>query len=243
MQNLLDLLKLANYDILWRENDAGCKSVCDRVPTEKITVNLPSRFCDGHNCIDEALLENLDEHLATLTRNTVIVLHAIGSHGPAYYERYPEAFRQFTPDCRIADLTRCSQAEIINSYDNTILYTDFFLAEAVRMLKRFPNLKSSLLYVSDHGESLGENGRYLHGMPYAIAPDNQKKVPMIFWLSEKQAKDDRLDANCVRQHAAENAYSHDNLFHSLLGLLRVDAKPYDDRLDIFGSCRKPDTTL
>ncbi|GHT95406.1 phosphoethanolamine transferase [Betaproteobacteria bacterium] len=238
VQNLLDLLQLANYDIFWRDNDSGCKDVCERVPTEKITKNFPSRFCDSHNCFDEVLLENLDQRLATLTRNTVIVLHAIGNHGPAYYERYPEAFRQFTPDCRTGDLTRCSQAEIINSYDNAILYTDFFLAEAIRMLKRFPNLKSSLLYVSDHGESLGENGRYLHGMPYAIAPDNQKKVPMIFWLSDKLAQNDQLDAACLGQQATENAYSHDNLFHSLLGLMRVDTKLYDARLDIFGSCRK-----
>jgi lipid A ethanolaminephosphotransferase len=243
VQNLLDILKLANYDVLWLENDAGCKGVCARVPTEKIATNSPSRFCDGNNCFDEVLLENLDERLAALTQNTVIVLHAIGSHGPAYYERYPEAFRQFTPDCRTTDLQRCSQQEIINAYDNTILYTDFFLAEAIRTLKRFPKLNSSLLYVSDHGESLGENNLYLHGVPYAIAPDNQKKVPLIFWLSDRMAKDERLDSGCLRKQAAENAYSHDNLFHSLLGLMRVDTKLYDATLDIFRSCRKPDSRI
>lgn len=243
VQNLLDILQMARYDILWRDNDAGCKGVCERVPTEKIVTNSPSAFCDGSNCFDEVLLENLDARLANLAQNTIIVLHAIGSHGPAYYQRYPEEFRRFTPDCRTADLQRCEREEIVNAYDNTILYTDHFLAEAIRALKRFPQLESSLLYVSDHGESLGENNLYLHGMPYAIAPDNQKKVPLIFWMSDKLAQNESLDSNCLRQNAADNAYSHDNLFHSLLGLMRVDTKLYDATLDIFASCRNAGASI
>ena len=236
-QNLLDILKMAGYDMMWHENDDGCKGVCDRVKTIHYDATQHPRFCDGKSCFDEVMLDNLDDYLATVTKDTFIVLHTIGSHGPTYFQRYPESFKKFTPTCDTADLKNCTQEEIRNTYDNTILYTDFVIAETIRILKKYPYFESGVLYVSDHGESLGENNLYLHGMPYAIAPEEQKKVPMILWVSDQMLQYDHLDYVCLQKEAAKNTYSHDNLFHSILGLLEVHTHLYDSRLDLFAPCR------
>ncbi len=235
-QNLLDILKMAGYDVSWRENDDGCKGVCDRMATTMYDPEKNRKFCDGKSCFDEIMLSNLEEYLLTVTQDTFIVLHTIGSHGPTYYQRYPDSFRKFTPTCDTADLKSCTQEEIRNTYDNTILYTDHVVAETVRILKKFPYFESGLLYVSDHGESLGENNLYLHGVPYAIAPEEQKKVPMIVWMSDNMVKYDHLDYACL-QKESKKTYSHDNLFHTMLGLMEVDTHLYDPKLDIFDKCR------
>ncbi|WAW10090.1 phosphoethanolamine--lipid A transferase [Oxalobacter vibrioformis] len=237
-QNLLDLLASAGYDILWRENDDGCKGVCARVKTDYFDPNRYKQFCDGKSCFDEVMLDDLDDYLRTVTKDTFIVLHTIGSHGPTYYQRYPAAFRKFTPTCDSADLQSCTQEEIRNTYDNTVLYTDHVIAESIRILKQFPYFESGLMYVSDHGESLGENNIYLHGMPYAIAPQEQKKVPMVLWMSDNMVKYDHLDYVCLQKEAAKNTYSHDNIFHSMLGLMEVNSKLYAPKMDLFDKCRK-----
>ena len=236
-QNLLDILSLSGYNVLWRENDDGCKGVCARVKTDYFDAKKFTRFCDGKSCFDEVMLDNLEDYLKTVTKDTFIVLHTIGSHGPTYYQRYPDSFKQFTPTCDTADLKNCTQEQIRNTYDNTILYTDHVIAESIQILKKFPYFESGLMYVSDHGESLGENGIYLHGMPYSIAPENQKKVPMLLWMSDNMIKYDNLDYDCLKKETAKNTYSHNNLFHSILGLMEINSKLYDPKLDIFGACR------
>jgi lipid A ethanolaminephosphotransferase len=163
----------------------------------------------------------------------------MGSHGPSYHKRYPERFKKFTPECASADLEKCSREEIVNTYDNTILYTDYIISEAIAVLKKFPSFESGLLYVSDHGESLGENGIYLHGLPYAIAPEEQVRVPMVLWLSANMIKYDYLNYKCLKENTTKLTYSHDNLFHSLLSLLEVKSDIYSQDLDIFASCRLP----
>jgi lipid A ethanolaminephosphotransferase len=237
-QNLLDILALAGYDILWRENDDGCKGVCDRVKTDYFDARKLTGFCDGKSCFDEVMLDDLDDYLRTVTKDTFIVLHTIGSHGPTYYQRYPDSFRQFTPACDTSDLKNCTQEQIQNTYDNTILYTDHVVTKTIRILKGFPYFESGLMYVSDHGESLGENNIYLHGMPYSIAPENQKKVPMMLWMSDNMLKYDHLDYACLQKETTKNVYSHDNLFHSMLGLMEVNSRLYNPTLDIFDKCRK-----
>ena len=237
-QNLLDILASAGYEILWRENDDGCKGVCARVKTDYFDASKLVGFCDGKSCFDEVMLDDLDDYLRTVTKDTFIVLHTIGSHGPTYYQRYPSTFKKFMPTCDTSDLKSCTQEQIQNTYDNTILYTDHVVAETIRILKQFPYFESGLMYVSDHGESLGENNIYLHGMPYSIAPENQKRVPMILWMSDNMVKYDHLDYVCLQKEAAKNTYSHDNLFHSMLGLMEVNSKLYDPKLDIFDKCRK-----
>ena len=236
-ENLIDLLKQTGFDVLWLENDDGCKGVCNRIQTINLYKSNDPRYCDGQSCFDEILLDNLEEYIANVKKDTFIVLHTIGSHGPTYYKRYPETFRKFTPTCDTADIQNCSREEIINTYDNTILYTDFVVSRAIGILKKFPHLESGLLYISDHGESLGENNIYLHGLPYSIAPEEQKKVPMILWMSDTMQKIDHLDYACIARQAKDKTWSHDNLFHTLLALMGISSHTYDKTLDIFDACR------
>ena len=236
-ENLMDLLQSSGYEVWWRDNDDGCKGVCDRVPTENIDPKGQPKFCNGTSCLDAVLLEGLEDYLKNIKKDTVIVLHTRGSHGPSYFERYPEEFKMFTPTCDTADLQNCSQEAIINTYDNTLLYTDYIVASAINILKKFDQIESGLLYVSDHGQSLGENNIYLHGLPYAIAPDTQTKVPMLLWLSANMRQYDHLDYPCLQDEASNKGLSHDNLFHSLLGLLEIDSKLYQKELDFFAPCR------
>lgn len=237
-ENLLDLVHKTGYDVLWLENDDGCKGVCKRVPTENLYKSKNALYCDGESCFDEILTDGSEERLRKLKNNTVIVMHTIGSHGPAYFKRYPDTYKKFLPSCDTADLQNCSRDEIVNAYDNTIVYTDHVVASAIKTLKKFPQLESGLMYVSDHGESLGENGIYLHGMPYGIAPDGQKQVPMVLWMSERMKKQDHLNFSCIARKAEEQTFTHDYIFHTLLALLEVSSKTYDKSLDIFDSCRE-----
>lgn len=236
-ENLLDLLQQTGYEILWKENDNGCKGVCQRVPNVEMDLK-DQRFCDGTYCRDEILLDGLEEYLANIKgENAFIVLHTIGSHGPTYYRRYPPEFKKFTPTCDTEEIQTCTQEQIINTYDNTILYTDHIVSSVIDILKKFPHYESGLLYVSDHGESLGENGVYLHGLPYSIAPKEQTSVPMVLWMSEVMKKSDHIDYDCLKKKAAEGNFSHDNLSHSLLSLMEVDSKWYDKKMDFFEGCR------
>ncbi|MDR0770473.1 MAG: phosphoethanolamine--lipid A transferase [Burkholderiales bacterium] len=236
-ENLLDLAQTAGYKILWLENDDGCKEVCRRVETQyMVKINNP-KYCNGKYCLDEALLDGLPEIIAGLKEDTVIVLHTMGSHGPTYYERYPDSFRKFTPTCDTANIQNCTQEQVINTYDNTILYTDYIISSVIDMLKRHPEYESGLIYVSDHGESLGENNIYLHGFPYKLAPKEQTHVPMILWMSETMKRWDYVDYDCLREEASQNSYSHDNLFHSIIGLLEIKTHPYNKEYDILKDCR------
>jgi lipid A ethanolaminephosphotransferase len=167
------------------------------------------------------------------------VLHQKGSHGPSYYLRYPKQFEGFRPVCRTNQLENCTPEQIVNAYDNSIVYTDHMLARTITLLKaQSARFDTALLYVSDHGESLGEDGGvYLHGLPWAIAPAEQKQVPMLLWLSDGFRSRFGIDRNCLeaRRH---DAWSHDNLFHSVLGLLDVATTAYRPDLDILHGCTR-----
>jgi lipid A ethanolaminephosphotransferase len=195
------------------------------------------KYCDGESCYDEALLDGLEDYLKNIKQNTLVVLHTIGSHGPTYYKRYPERFKVFRPTCDTAEIQDCTRDEIINTYDNTIVYTDYVVSRTLGILKKFPGYESGLIYVSDHGESLGEKNIYLHGIPYAIAPKEQTNIPMILWMSENMKRYDHIDYECVKNEAGTKTYSHDNLFHSILGILEINTKVYEPEYDIFRACR------
>ena len=181
------------------------------------------------------MLNGLHDAIDDNPGDVVVVLHQLGNHGPAYFKRYGEEFRTFTPDCRNADLGKCSRQEIVNAYDNAIVATDDFLAKTIDMLAADDTHDTAMIYVSDHGESLGEGNLYLHGLPYAIAPATQIKVPMVVWLSEGLQRDRGIDQACVEREAGK-PISHDNLFHSVLGLMQVATKDRKDELNIFGRC-------
>lgn len=236
-EGLLDVLQRAGVDVLWRDNNSGCKGACDRVPTEDVSLLHIDALCGDGECHDEALLNNLQSYLDGLTRDTVVVLHMKGSHGPAYFRRYPAAFEQFTPVCKEVQLDRCNTQSIVNAYDNTLLYTDHVLAAVIDLLRQNAGrLDTAMLYMSDHGESLGEHRLYLHGLPYAMAPSEQTHIPMVLWFSEGMQRSSGISADCLRQNAAQPV-SHDNLFHSVLGLMGVSTSAYQPQLDIFRQCQ------
>ncbi len=237
-ENLLDVLAHAGISVLWKDNNSGCKSVCLRMATENTeTLKVPD-LCTSSECFDEVMLQGLQRYFDQLKNDAVIVLHQKGSHGPAYYKRYPERFRQFKPECTNDQVQDCSQDEIVNAYDNTILYTDHFLAEVIQLLKaNAGKYNTAMWYMSDHGESLGENGIYLHGLPYSFAPEEQKHIPFILWLSDGFSKGFHVDRECLKRQS-NAAYSHDNLFHSVLGMLAIKTTAYEADYDIFSNCRQ-----
>ncbi len=236
-ENLLDVLKHAGISVYWRDNNSGCKGVCNRTPTEAMENLKIPEVCNSEECFDEVLLHGLQAMVDKLPNDSVIVMHQKGSHGPAYYKRYPPKFKVFTPECATNQVQDCPQDKIIHAYDNTLLYTDHFLTEVIHFLqKNSGNFHTAMLYMSDHGESLGENGIYLHGLPYMLAPDEQKHIPFILWLSPGFADSFHIDKTCLKQNSSTE-YSHDYLFHSVLGMMSVSTGVYNKAYDIFAGCR------
>lgn len=236
-ESLLDVIEHAGLGVLWLDNNSGCKGTCAGVTVRPLASDDHAEFCDADGCYDEALLRELGQVLSGPRQTRVVVLHQQGSHGPAYFRRYPASFQKFSPDCREKTLLGCSNTEIRNAYDNTIVYTDYVLARLIDQLQAVSNeYDAAMLYVSDHGESLGENGLYLHGLPYVIAPDTQTHVPMVFWMSDSFGARSHIDSECL-ELATSTTYSHDNLFASVLGLLDIETSAYERRQDIFASCR------
>ena len=187
------------------------------------------------------MLEGLDQRIAALppervARGVVLVMHPMGSHGPAYYLRSPPAFKKFLPECTSVNLQDCSRAELLNAYDNSIAYTDHFLGSTIDWLKQQKGFDTAMLFVGDHGESLGENNLYLHGMPFSIAPEVQKHVPWISWLSPGLEQRTGITIQCLRGRR-DVPLSHDNYFHSVLGLMQVSTAVYDRRLDAYCALR------
>ncbi|HDT6544012.1 TPA: phosphoethanolamine transferase EptA [Kluyvera ascorbata] len=237
-EGLLDVIQRAGIQVLWNDNDGGCKGACDRVPHQDMTaMKLPGQCIDGE-CYDDVLFHDLEKTIDSMQGDGVIVLHTIGSHGPTYYNRYPPQFRRFTPTCDTSEIQSCSQEQLKNTYDNTILYIDYIVDKAIKLLQsKQDKFTTSLVYLSDHGESLGENGVYLHGLPYSIAPETQKHVPMLLWLSDDYQKRYGVNYDCLQKQAKENDYSQDNLFSTVLGMTGVETKEYHAADDILATCK------
>ena len=235
--NLLDIVARSGYEVYWIDNGNGCKGICSRVNHRDVHAANVNLICPEGECFDEILVVELENILSSVTSDTFIVLHQLGSHGPAYFRRYPETSRLFQPDCRSPNFGDCSDQEISNSYDNTIAYTDHVIATAIDTLSTHSDdINGSLIYVSDHGESLGEHGLYLHGMPYNFAPEEQTRVPIIAWLSTDVMRHQLIESNCDL-HEDLSPMSHDNIFHTELGLMGIKTAVYLPELDIFSSCR------
>lgn len=238
--NVLDALMQAGLDVEWRENNAGCKGVCERVPTISYAQTSDPHLCRNGYCYDGIMLRDLDARLQHITRDTIIVFHQIGSHGPAYSERYPPEIEKFRPACHDHELQHCTSQEVINAYDNTIVYTDSLLSKQILLLEQFSDrLDGALIYASDHGESLGEEGVYLHGMPYTFAPRVQKEVPLFMWFSLGYLQRMHLDLDCMRARSSAPA-SHDHLYHTILGATQVRNDAYRPELDLVSRCRRPE---
>ena len=239
-ENLLDVLKHADFDVRWLDNNSGCKGVCDRVAYEDLSKPAPSDpLCTSEECYDEKLLRNLPAMIKGASKDLVIVLHQKGSHGPSYAKRYPKQFAKFGPVCETSELSNCSTESITAAYDNTILYTDFIISRAIAILETSgaeEEVDTALLYVSDHGESLGEKNMYLHGAPFIISPPEQRRVPFMLWLSDSFRARFHIDARCLAARETQE-FSHDNLFHSALGMLAINTAVYNPKLDIFHACK------
>ena len=236
-EGLLDVVSHAGIAVLWRDNNSNCKGACDRVAFENVQhLNVPE-LCNDRECFDEILLHQLSEKISTMKGSKLIVLHQKGSHGPDYFNRYPSGNEYFSPSCKDNQLQNCTREDLINAFDNTIRYTDYFLDSTIKWLSnQNAGYNTSLLYLSDHGESLGENHLYLHGMPYAFAPKEQTQVPFFLWLSRDFETANTIDTTCLKK--INNAsYSQDNLFHTVLGMLNVSTGVYNSELDIIKPCR------
>lgn len=245
-ENLLDVVQASGMNVLWLDNQSGCKGVCDRVPHgEPASTLTPSQravLCPSGECLDDAMLVDLSQRLDAIpaekrSKGVLLVMHQIGSHGPSYWKRSAAANKRFKPECKTEVLADCSHAELMNAFDNSIAETDAFLGHTIDWLKtQSPQYDTGMLYVSDHGESLGEYGLFLHGVPYSVAPDVQKHVPMVSWLGADLMAREKLSDACVRAGSG-SALTHDNLYHSVLGLLDVTSPSYKPELDALAACR------
>ncbi|EIC12983.1 phosphoethanolamine--lipid A transferase [Kingella kingae] len=241
--NILDMMQRAGIKIVWLNNNSSCKGVCKNTPYIDVTKMNPPEFCHNGECLDNVMLPELDKVLNQIDQSkqdTLIVLHTIGSHGPTYYERYTPEYRQFTPTCDTNEINRCSNQELVNTYDNTILYVDQFINTVIAHLEQHKDWESAVMFASDHGESLGEKGVYLHSTPYEIAPKEQTSIPMIMWFSPTWLQNEKINAGCLHQNAQTQTYSHDNVFSTLFSAMNLDktqSQTYRADLDILAACR------
>jgi lipid A ethanolaminephosphotransferase len=235
-ENLLDVLGHAGIVTEWWDDNTGSKGVANRTAYKSFSDANDPRYCLNKECLDDGMVVGLDGWLSKVDHDSVLVLHQMGSHGPAYYQRYPKEFARFQPECKTGDIGSCNASEIVNAYDNTILYTDHVIASIIDTLKGHENeIAPSLIYMSDHGESLGEFGLYLHGAPYMVAPSQQTHVPFILWEGLEMSS--IIDDDCLSRRAKEPA-SHDDLFHTALGMMAVTTSVYRPELDVLSACRR-----
>ena len=238
-EGLLDIAQRAGYQVTWIDNNSGCKGTCDRVNQFKIPEPLQQKWCKDKECFDDILIDSFKAYLATIpqddNRPRLIVLHQMGSHGPAYYKRVPAQFKVFKPTCDTNAIQGCSREALLNSYDNTLLYTDYVLDSLIETLKNTTKYQTALWYLSDHGESTGESGMYLHGAPYAIAPTQQTHIPMLMWFSTVWQHQAKQQIKCLAQQGRKEL-SQDNLFPTMLSLLDVKSKVIDPNNDMLAAC-------
>ena len=238
-EGLLDIAQRAGYQVTWIDNNSGCKGTCDRVNQFKIPEPLQQKWCKDKECFDDILIDSFKAYLATIpqddNRPRLIVLHQMGSHGPAYYKRVPAQFKVFKPTCDTNAIQGCSREALLNTYDNTLLYTDYVLDSLIETLKNTTKYQTALWYLSDHGESTGESGMYLHGAPYAIAPTQQTHIPMLMWFSTVWKNQAKQQVKCLAQQGRQEL-SQDNLFPTMLSLLDVKSKVIDPNNDMLAAC-------
>ncbi|VUD41714.1 putative phosphatidylethanolamine transferase Mcr-1 [Thalassocella blandensis] len=237
--NILDVLKTAKVKSIWIDNNSSCKGVCNGHESINLRDNIDSNseFFYHGLYLDEVLIDHMKNMISRANKSDdlLIILHPLGSHGPAYYRRHPEIFSKFKPECRSNSPYTCKKSDVVNSYDNSILYTDYFIFKVVETLKEIAKTEEAfMLYVSDHGESLGENGVYLHGLPSSIAPPEQKHIPLITWFSKNFsfAPERTVD---LRNPCLNNRFTHDYLSHTLLNLFDVKTHIYNPSLDLLRS--------
>lgn len=237
IENVLDVAARIGLDVHWIENDREFYGVADRIPVTNFADNGRSDACPSKRCPDEILLPDLMNRIATAKTDTLLVVHLVGSH-MVYSDRYPPSFETFAPVCHGTDLSSCPRQDLVNGYDNSIRYTDHVLARMIDALAARPDLATAMVYTSDHGESLGEHGLFAHSTPPLLAPAEQTRVPFLMWLSDPYTKLRGFAPDCIRARTATPA-SHDNIFHTLLGLAGIETTARDPALDLTDGCAAP----
>ena len=226
--NVLDVLSFAGVKTIWVNNNSSCKNVCKRIETLDI---IKSSGGEDKNTFDEKLLDITSQILKNNKDDILIVLHTMGSHGPRYYKRFPEKFAKFKPFCSNDTPQNCTKEELNNAYDNTIVYTDYFLSKLIDILKEKKEYNTFMFYASDHGESLGEKGMYLHGLPKQIAPKEQTDFAMVLWLSDQIIKNKNINLSLIK-NKSNKELNHDYLSHTLLNLFKVQTTVYKKNLSL-----------
>lgn len=235
-ENIFELIHRLGIDFMWIKNN-HCKHVCDQLPHMRVNSENSASYGHEGEFYDLALVNLLKQQLENTTKDKVIVLHQLGSHGPAYFKRIPEEFELYQPSCQSINFGDCSDDEIVNAYNNTIYYTKHVIGKTIEQLQKLSDTHQVVfIYMSDHGESTGEQGYYLHGMPYFMAPEVQTHIPALIWLSEGYVADKGIDMECLKSTATEHI-SHDNLSHTVLGVMGINSKVYEKNLDLIDSCR------
>lgn len=234
IENVLDVARRLGLDVHWIENNREHYGVADRIPVTNFADNGQSDACPSQRCPDEIVLPEVLNRIATAKTDTLLVVHLVGSH-MVYSDRYPPAFETFAPVCHGTDLSSCPRQDLVNGYDNSIRYSDHVLTRMIDALAARPDLATAMVYTSDHGESLGELGLYAHSTPPLLAPAEQTRVPLLMWLSSPFVALRGLSSECLHARSAEKT-SHDNIFHTLLGLAGIDTTARDPALDLTEGC-------
>ncbi|WP_188152184.1 phosphoethanolamine transferase [Teredinibacter waterburyi] len=235
-ENAAELMQRVGYEVHWQENDGGCKGVCSKLINDKPNKYDAAKFANGNEYFDEILIDNIGARIKSSVADKVLFLHMEGSHGPAYYKRVPENAKRLQPACESANFTDCTAEEIVNAYNNTILYTRYLVGRTIDELQAIEDeYDSFLMYVSDHGESTGENGMYLHGVPYFMAPEEQTHVPALIWASAGFQESRGLDVSCLQEKSSFR-FSHDYFSHSLLRIMQIDTTVHNPEMDFFNGC-------
>ena len=208
-------------DVIWRTSNWGEPPV--HIEKYHTVRDLKKMYPDADDRYDGILLTGLKEEIMSSEKDKILViLHTNTSHGPTYNKKYPAEFERFTPVCTTVEMSKANPQELMNAYDNSVLYTDYIIHSAIEILKEFTDRRTCMLYVSDHGESLGEGNLYMHGVPMSIAPKEQIEIPFIVWTSK--------DAVEVKELAEVGQY---HVFHSVMDFLGVESPIFDEDKNIF----------
>ena len=216
----------AGVDVEWRTSNWGEPPV--HIDKYYNLEDMKAKYPDAPDKHDGILLAGMKEQIDSCKKNKMfIVIHTYTSHGPTYNKNYPAEFEVFKPVCNTVEMSKANPQELMNAYDNTIVYTDYLIHSVIELLKQFPDRRSCMMFVSDHGESLGEGNLYMHGVPMAMAPKEQIEVPFIVWTSDKSKVQQQTDST--------KPVGHYHIFHSVLSFLGIESPIYDSEKDIFAN--------
>jgi lipid A ethanolaminephosphotransferase len=212
-------------DVSWRTSNWGEPPIhIDEYLTDS---ELGDIYPNADNTYDGILFTGLRERIESSPKHKVlIILHTSTSHGPKYADKYPKEFEVYKPVAKNVEEGEKNISMLINAYDNTILYTDYLLDGLIDTLRAMTDWKSAMIFISDHGESLGENKMFMHGLPMKLAPKVQYEIPFFVWTSEgfRDYKAESELPAVLEQHF---------IFHSVLNLLSINSPAYNKDYDIF----------